>query len=211
MIKKYLKNFWSAVLAGMAISVGCIVFLSVENKNIGSLLFAVGLLTILAFKLNLFTGKAPYICENKPSYCGFAGVVWLGNFVGTALSALVIRYTRIYNNIIDRCTTIANAKASDSLISLFVLGMFCGMLMYIAVDTFNKQSLDKNFSATVQTILCVSVFILSNFEHSVADIFYFMLALPIEQWILPLIVITFGNIVGGNIFCFSNKIIKEAP
>lgn len=210
MIKKHLKNFCSAVLAGIAISLGCVVFLSIENKIIGSLLFSVGLLTILAFRLNLFTGKAPYICENKISYLAFTGLVWLGNFVGTTLSAVIIRYTRIYNNIIDRCTTIANAKTSDSLISLFILGLFCGMLMYIAVDTFNKQSLDKNFSATAQTILCVSVFILSNFEHSIADMFYFILALPIEQWLLPLIVITFGNVVGGNIFCFSNKIIKEA-
>ena len=64
-MKKLLKEFCSAVLAGMAISLGGIVFLSVENKVIGSLLFAVGLLTILAFKLNLFTGKAPYICQNK--------------------------------------------------------------------------------------------------------------------------------------------------
>jgi formate/nitrite transporter FocA (FNT family) len=211
MIKKYLKNFWSAVLAGVAISLGCIVFLSVENKIIGSLLFAVGLLTILAFKLNLFTGKAPYICENKPSYCIFAGVVWLGNFVGAFLTSLLVRYTRIYNSIIDKCLTVANTKVSDNLVSLFILGLYCGMLMYIAVDTFSKQSGEKNFSATVQTILCVSVFMLSNFEHSIADMFYFMLALPITQWALPLIVITFGNIIGGNLFCFTNKIIKEVP
>ena len=82
--------------------------------------------------------------------------------------------------------------------------------MYIAVDTFNKQSQDKNFSATITTILCVSVFILAGFEHSVADMFYFILALPIEKWILPLIVITFGNIIGGNLVCFLINKIKEA-
>jgi formate/nitrite transporter FocA (FNT family) len=83
--------------------------------------------------------------------------------------------------------------------------------MYIAVDTFNTQSQDKNCSATLLTVLCVSVFILSNFEHSVADMFYFMLALPVDQWILPLLIITFGNILGGNIFCYLNKQLKEAP
>jgi uncharacterized integral membrane protein len=40
--------------------------------------------------------------------------------------------------------------------------------------------------------------------------FYFMLALPVKQWILPLIIITFGNLVGGNIFCYGINKIKEA-
>lgn len=208
---KYLKDFCSAVLAGIAISCGCVVFLLVESKIIGSLLFAVGLLTILAFKLNLFTGKAPYICQNKIKYCGFVGIVWLGNFAGTALSALLIKCTRVHEMLFSKCLTIAEIKISDSLLSLFILGVFCGILMYIAVDTFNTQSQDKNFSATLLTVLCVSVFILSNFEHSVADMFYFMLALPVDQWILPLIIITFGNILGGNIFCYLNKQLKEAP
>lgn len=209
-MKKYLKDFCSAVLAGVAIGLGGVVFLSIENKVIGSLLFAVGLLTILAFKLNLFTGKAPYLCQNDLKYCGFVGIVWLGNFVGTAISALLIRYTKIYNLIINKCTALAEAKVADSLASLFILGIFCGILMYIAVDTFNKQGQEKNFSATLTTVFCVSVFILSSFEHSVADMFYFILALPIEKWILPLVVITFGNVVGGNIFCFLINKLKEA-
>ena len=209
-MKKLLKEFSSAVLAGCAISLGGIVFLSVENKIIGSFLFAVGLLTILAFKLNLFTGKAPYICQNKLSYCGLVSLVWLGNFVGAAGLAVMIRHTAVYNNIINKCTSIAEAKTSDSLLSLFILGIFCGILMYIAVDTFNKQSQEKNFSSTITTILCVSVFILSGFEHSIADMFYFILAMPIKAFALPLVVITFGNIVGGNIFCFLTNKIKEA-
>jgi formate/nitrite transporter FocA (FNT family) len=208
---KYLKDFCPAVLAGIAISCGCVVFLLVESKIIGSLLFAVGLLTILAFKLNLFTGKAPYICQNKIKYCGFVGIVWLGNFTGTALSTLLIKGTRVYEMIFSKCLTIAEVKISDSLLSLFILGIFCGILMYVAVDTFNTQSQDKNFSTTLLTVLCVSVFILSNFEHSIANMFYFMLALPLNQWILPLIIITFGNILGGNLFCYLNKLLKEAP
>lgn len=210
-MKKHIKEFCSAVLAGVSISVGGVVFLSVDNKVIGSLLFALGLLTILAFKLNLFTGKAPYICQNKLPYCGFVGVVWLGNLVGTGISALLIRYTRVYNSIISRATTLAEAKITDNLISLFILGIFCGILMYIAVDTFTKQSQEKNFSATILTILCVSVFILSGFEHSIADMFYFILTLSIEKWIIPLIIITFGNVIGGNMFCLLTNKIKEAP
>ncbi len=206
---KHLKEFSFAVLAGMAISIGCVVFLSVENAVAGSILFAVGLLTVLVFKLNLFTGKAPYMCKNKPAYWGFCALVWLGNFVGTGLSALLIRFTRVYDKIIDRCTSVATTKVNDDLLSLFVLGIFCGIMMYIAVDTFINQGAEKNFSSSLVVVFCVAVFILAGFEHSVADMFYFMLSLPISKWILPLVIITLGNIVGGNVFCLLAKIKRD--
>lgn len=206
---KHLKEFSFSVLAGMAIAVGCVVFLSVENAVIGSVLFSVGLLTVLVFKLNLFTGKAPYMCKNKPAYWGFVALVWLGNFVGMAISSTLVRFTRVYDKIIDRCTTVAQTKIDDDLLSLFILGIFCGIMMYIAVDTFINHGQEKNFSSSIVVVFCVSVFILSGFEHSIADMFYFMLALPISKWILPLIVITLGNVVGGNLFCYLTKIKRD--
>jgi formate/nitrite transporter FocA (FNT family) len=204
-IIKYIKDFLLSVLAGMAISIGCVVFLSVENSVIGSILFSVGLLTILKFGLNLFTGKAPYLCQNKPSFIPFVFNVWAGNFVGTFLASLLIINTRIYNNIIERCTTIANVKLNDSLLSLFILAIFCGVMMYIAVDTYINQSGTKNFTSGLVVVFCVSVFILAGFEHSIADMFYFMLSSPIGEWVVPLIVISFGNIIGGNIMCWLTK------
>ncbi len=205
---KYLKEFALAVLAGMAISIGCIVYLSVENPVAGSLLFSVGLLTVLTFGLNLFTGKAPYIVKNKPPYILFTLLVWVGNFAGTAVSALAVRFTRIYDKIIERCTSVASAKVEDGYLSLLLLAVFCGIMMFIAVDVFNNQGEKKNFSSALIVVFCVSVFILSGFEHSVADMFYFMLALPIKKWILPLLVITLGNVIGGNLFCFLSKLKK---
>lgn len=206
---KAIKDFSLSILAGMVISIGCIVFLSVENTVAGSVLFSVGLLAVLGFGLNLFTGKAPYLCKNKLSYAGFVVLVWIGNFVGTALSSFFIRFTRVYGKIIDRCTNVAQAKVDDNLISLFILGIFCGIMMYIAVDVFINQGKEKNFSSALTVVFCVSVFILAGFEHSVADMFYFMLSLPVREWIIPLAVITFGNVVGGNAFCFITKLRKD--
>ena len=209
-MKKLITDFFSAVIAGICIGIGGIVFLSIEDKVIGSVLFSVGLLTILVFKLNLFTGKAPYICTRDLKYSGFVGVVWLGNFAGTFIISFLVRYTTIYNKIAEKCTAIAEVKTSMPIVSLFILGCLCGILMFIAVDTYNKDSYNRNFSATLIAVLCVSVFILSGFEHSVADMFYFMLTLPVKQWILPLIVITFGNVAGGNFFCYTVNALKEA-
>lgn len=197
------------MLAGIAISIGCIVFLTIENNVVGSLLFSVGLLTVLKFGLNLFTGKAPYICKNKPSYILFVLLVWAGNFAGTGLTAFLINFTRVKEKIIEKCISIAEIKVNDSLLSLFILAIFCGIMMYVAVDTYINQSKEKNSTSGLVAVLCVSVFILAGFEHSVADMFYFMLALPIKDWLLPLLIITAGNIVGGNIFCFITKMPKN--
>lgn len=208
-MKKHINNFYLAVLAGIMISIGCIVFLSIENKIIGSLLFTTGLLTVLVFKLNLFTGKAPYICKNDLNYSIFIVVVWFGNFIGVAITAFLIRNTAIFAKIIEKCTALAEAKVTTSISSLFILSIFCGILMYIAVDVYNTHNTDKNFFTTILVIFCVSVFILSGFEHSIADMFYFVLALPIKQWIFPLIIVTSGNIIGGNIFCAVCQLAKE--
>ena len=200
---KCIKDFALSILAGIAINIGCVIFLSIENKVIGAVLFAVGLLTVLAFGLNLFTGKAPYLCKKGYKYSLFLLNVWCGNLAGTGLTALAIRHTRVYPQIIERCTKIAETKVNDSLSSLFILGILCGIMMYIAVDTYITHSNTKNFTSSLLAVFCVAVFILAGFEHSVADMFYFILALPVQQWIIPLLVVTIGNIIGGNLFCFA--------
>ena len=202
---KHFRDFLYAVLAGMAISIRCIIFLSVENPLIGSILFSIGLLTILKFGLNLFTGKAPYLCQNKMSYFPFLLNVWAGNLVGTFLTSFLLKNTRVYNNIIERCTSVANVKINDSLLSLFILAIFCGIMMYIAVDTYINQGGGRNFTSGLVVVFCVSVFILAGFEHSIADMFYFILSSPIDKWIVPLIVISLGNVVGGNLICWITK------
>ena len=204
-MKNYLKEFIFAALASILISISCVVFLSTQNKVVGSIIFSVGLLTILSFKLNLFTGKAPYICKNKLSYCLFVFIVWLGNFAGAWFTATLIKNTNIYSKIIDQCLIIATAKSTDSLISLAILGIFCGILMYIAVEAFNNYLCTNNVYLPILTIFCVSTFIIAGFEHSIADMFYFILALPIGKWFVPLIVISIGNALGGNLFCFICK------
>ena len=210
-MKNLLKNFLSAAVAGIAISIGCIVFLSVENKIIGSILFTLGLFTILTCKLNLFTGKAPYLLKiNKLEYYLFVFITWLGNFFGTWLTARLISFTRIHNKLIENCIILSTAKIADNHMSLFILGALCGGLMYIAVDIFNFSATSKNFSATITTALCVIVFILAGFEHSIADMFYFTLTLSIEEWIIPLLIITFGNVVGGNVLCLAINYIKRS-
>lgn len=57
--------------------------------------------------------------------------------------------------------------------SLFILGIFCNLLIFVAVDGFkeNPHEIGKYLSL----FFGVSVFIICGFEHCVADMFYFSL------------------------------------
>ena len=60
-----------AVLAGMAIGIGGVLYLTLENKVVGALMFTVGLYAICAHGLNLFTGKVGYAVHmSRHLLCG---------------------------------------------------------------------------------------------------------------------------------------------
>ena len=54
-LQKQLCTFFLAVLAGGAIGIGGCVYLSLENKVAGALMFTVGLYAICVQGLNLYT------------------------------------------------------------------------------------------------------------------------------------------------------------
>ena len=76
-----------AVLAGMAIGIGGVLYLTLENKVVGALMFTVGLYAICAHGLNLFTGKVGYLVNKPVSYLITLLEIWVGNLCGTYLAA----------------------------------------------------------------------------------------------------------------------------
>ena len=189
------KDFLLAILAGLSISIGCVAFLASGNKIVGSLFFVVGLFMVCNFNFNLFTGKVCYALENKPIYIGKLAIIWIGNFAGAALAALLVRATRL-ENLIASAETIAQTKMNDNLLSLFVLGIFCNILIFVAVHGY--KTFEHPFAKTLALVFGVSVFVLCGFEHCVADMFYFAFA-GTWSWAMlgRLCMITLGNIVGG--------------
>ena len=65
---KQLKIFISGMMAGLAISLGGTVFLSVDSKIIGALAFTVGLFSVCTRGLALYTGRVCYLFENDRAY-----------------------------------------------------------------------------------------------------------------------------------------------
>lgn len=202
-----MKDLLKSLLAGIMIGIGATVYLYVENKVLGSVLFAIGLFTILVKGLNLFTGKIGYVFDNKIDYVKEVIITLFGNFIGTFLFGVTLKFTRIYTVVAHEAIRLCEIKLSDNFISIFVLSVFCGLLMYLAVNGY-KTSKD-NFAKYAGVFLAVSVFILSGFEHCIANMYYFTMAnaWSIETSIYLLIMIA-GNSVGSWIFPFGDKLIS---
>lgn len=201
------KTLLLAILAGLCIGLGGTVFLSVDNKVVGAALFSIGLLTILAFGFNLFTGKVGYALDNKPSYIGTLVLIWIGNLIGTGLMAFLVRFTRVYDALAPKVEDIVSTKLNDPPLSILLLAIGCGMCMFIAVDQYKKQ---HNVVKALFVIFPVMVFILCSFEHCIANMFYFALAGSFTlNTLIYLIIMTVGNSIGGLLIPLFTKLIGK--
>ena len=176
---------------------GGVVFLSLDNKIVGAFMFSLGLFAVCTLKYNLFTGKVGYLfCNDVKTYLPCCLMVWVGNLVGSIIVAELVRLTRVAPGIIEKSTKLVQVKADDTLISLFVLGIFCNIMVVHAVDQYlnNPHEIGKYLGI----IMSIMVFILCGFEHCIADMFYIQMArMWNSQTIIALIVITLGNVLGG--------------
>lgn len=200
-IGEYLKTFILAVCAGICIGIGGTVYLMCSSKLLGAVLFSVGLITILVFGLKLFTGMTGYLFgeTNKLKYILNLIIVWFGNFCGTFLVGTAIRNTRLASSVVPTAEAIVTAKVEDTWYSLIILGIFCGMLMYIGVDSFKKSTNQYSTLSTLMPISCVATFIIAGFEHCIADMFYCTVAGLTINSLLVIVLVTVGNIIGSFI------------
>jgi len=197
--------FYKGLMAGVMIGIGATVYLSLHESRIaGSFLFAIGLLSIFLYGFNLFTGKVGFAVVRKPIFIAELGLIWIGNLCGTWLVGTVLSFTRVFPSLHEAAAKICTAKLSDSMISLFCLAIFCGMLMFLAADRF--QTATDPVSKYLVVFLPVMVFILSGFEHCVANMYYFTVA---ECWsvdaLVRMIVMTLGNSCGALFLSFTQK------
>ncbi len=192
-----LKNTVSGILAGTMIAIGGTVYLSLagSNKIIGAILFSVALLCICKQGYSLYTGKIGFVLSNHSKED--MSVVWfglLGNFVATVIFGVILSYAIPSISVV--AVEICKLKLTQEWFSTFIRAVFCGMLMYQAVSIFKKN--DQNLAGI---FLCIPVFILSGFEHSIANMFYFAAAKSLSgEVIIYIITVILGNSVGGMFF-----------
>lgn len=197
-----------SILACIMIGIGGTIYLSLDNKIVGSILFAIGLFIIVVYSFNLYTGKMGYLINNfNKKYIRELIITLIGNFIGTFFVGFVLRYTRIYTSISDKAKGLVDIKLNDTLISILILSFFCGILMYLAVNTYKEV---KDIGKYLAVFLGVIVFILCGFEHCIANMYYFSVS---STWslntLLYLLVMILGNSLGGILIPLCNKVIKK--
>ena len=110
--------------------------------------------------------------------------------------------------LMERAQNAMQAKLGDSLLSSFILAVFCGILMFTAVEGSRRCAEKKNFVGGIFVVVMpIMVFILSGFNHCVADFFtYFLAGCPNPMRALlyfPMVIL--GNMVGGVLIPFFKR------
>ena len=188
-----LKIFINSILAGLCIGIGCNIYLSCDNKYIGASLFSVGLITIITFGFNLYTGKVGYILTKGSKFIIDVLIILLGNIVGCILFGLLFPS--------DIAAQMCFVKLSTNLLTIFYKSIMCGLLMFVAVDSYK---VNKNF---LLTFMCIPTFILSGYEHSIADVVYLTMGGIFSPVAIKFIfIVILGNAIGGMIIPLCRKI-----
>jgi formate/nitrite transporter FocA (FNT family) len=202
-MKENLKILTRAILAGVMISIGGTIYLMCESKLLGAFLFSIGLYAICAFGLNLYTGKIGYVIDNKPKYLTELLITLIGNLIGTVACGYLLFLTRMGDKLRVVAGSISEVKLNDNLLSIFILAIFCGIIMYLAVDLFKRLT---DFGKYMGIFMGITVFILAGFEHCVANMYYFSAA---NMWTwktaLYVLVMIAGNSVGSILLALGMK------
>ncbi len=186
-----IKKICEGILAGIVIALGGSVYLACENKVIGAIFFSVALLCICFKGYSLFTGKIGFIPE-KHDKEAFSVLFWglLGNFIGTLVCGIVIALA--IPTIREAAVGVAAAKLTQVIWQTLVRAIFCGVLMYLAVSIY------RDCKTPLAIVFCIPVFILSGFEHSIADMFYFAAGFSFTwKTLLFILTVLVGNALGA--------------
>ena len=187
------KNLVSGILSGICIGLGGGVFLSLvsESRIAAAVFFSVALLTICYFGFNLYTGKIGFMAVSHTKD-DFTALIWglCGNILGTLITGVLAGIAVPQIN--EAAQTAVAAKLLQTPLQTLLRGWFCGLLMFIAVRIFRENKTPTGI------LFAIPVFILSGYEHSVADMYY-CFADGIWSAFQALFVaeVVIGNTVGG--------------
>lgn len=191
-VKNMPQEIYKGFLAGIMITIGCTAYLSVSSKVISAFLFTVALYAVCNLGLSLYTGKVCFV--NRNSVLPLIPCL-VGNIAGCWLAGSVIRI--FHPEVSVAAKILCETKLSKSWTEIFVQAVFCGILMAVSVRSYNEHT---GFGRYTGIFLCIPVFILCGFEHSIADAGYFILAysVPPVKTVLFVISAVVGNTIGGQ-------------
>jgi formate/nitrite transporter len=228
----FLPLAFLGVLAGAFIGLGAMYFTLVTSDTtlgfaaagvLGGVTFSLGLVLVIVAGAELFTGNnliAMAWAEGKVSTLEVLrnwAIVCAANFIGAAgLAVIVFLSGHLGMNgdaVALQAVKIAAAKAALPAVEAFYSGVMCNILVCMAVwmAFAGRSVIDK----TVAILFPVSAFVAAGFEHSIANMYFFPIAM-LQQAYSPLAApgvelidaahmlrnlafVIAGNIVGGSV------------
>ena len=235
------KMFSLAILAGAFIALGAVFATTVTagaagqipfgiTKLLGGIAFSLGLILVVVAGAELFTGNNLAVMALASGKITLGKllrgwiIVYFGNFVGSVATAVVVFFSRQYEQgagiVGQNALAIANAKCQLDLVQAFGLGVLCNGLVCLAI--WLCYSARSTTDKILSIIFPITAFVAAGFEHSVANMYFISIGLFIKSgasagfwkssevgassysaitWenflITNLVPVTLGNIVGG--------------
>lgn len=236
------RMFALAVLAGAFIAMGAIFSTTATTggsalpfgvtKVLGGITFSLGLILVVIAGAELFTGNNLIVmawASHKVSTGQLIRnwiIVYLGNFVGSILTAYMMFLSKQYefsNGALGlNALTIANNKTGLDFIPALVLGIFCNALVCLAV--WLCMSARTTTDRVLAIVPPITAFVAAGFEHSIANMYFIPVGLFIKSgadsafwtnigktaadfsnltwgnfFLANLLPVTIGNIIGGAV------------
>lgn len=188
-MKDKLKLLIRSMLAGICIALGSAIYLKLGGV-VGAVMFAFGLLTVVHFKLPLYTGTAGFIDLKEGKE--YVNMLWI--LVGNIIGCLLFAFMPI-DGIGEGATAIVQARMDAGYYNCFMRSIGCGLIMTLIV----QGGRDKN---QLLILFGIPLFILLGFYHSIADAAYIGFN---PDWALNgkefgyYLTIVAGNFVGCNV------------
>jgi len=181
------------------------------RRIIMGMAFGIALTLVIVIGSEIFTGNNMIMTvaslEKRVSWKNTRSI-WLYSFVGNLIGSIVLGWTFVTSgvatdSIIEFVQQTAAVKMSAPFMELFFRAVLCNVLVCLAIMASFKLK-----SETAKLIViwwCLFAFITLGFEHSVANMSLFSIALfsPSAQGVTlmgaayNLVATTFGNFVGG--------------
>lgn len=199
------KTFRSAMLSGIAVAIAGWGYLAYKDI-VGAVLFSFGLLTVVNYKLKLYTGTAgfvPFRDENGKSCLlksiGDLLLILVANIFGCLVVSLLSRCSPL--ELGASAQAILESRLAVGPLKAGLLAIGCGFIMTTVV-TFAREG------KPLALLFGVPLFINCGFPHCLADAFYYM-TVPLSYTsehigeiavLYPCLVV--GNFVGCNLYRF---------
>lgn len=209
----------ASMMAGMFIAFGSIVSLTTGGllhgqqyaKLLAGLTFCAALSLVIFAGCELFTGNnltvTAAFMEKKITFgemCRLFAVCYLGNLMGSLVLVVLFRLSGILSgDTLWYLQRVATAKVTSPIYQLFLKGVLCNICVCLAVWCAGKMTSESG--KLIMIIWCIMVFMVSGFEHSIANMSILGSAvatsvISVGQFLRNLIPVTLGNITGGILF-----------